>query len=106
MNILVTGAAGYIGSVLVPELLKKGHRVTAIDNFMYNQATLLDCCHDKSLIVVRGDARDKNLVSGYLKEADAIFPRQMLLRPPFLGPKFPDLFTQLVHFCHITQLIK
>lgn len=74
MKILVTGAAGYIGSVLVPELLKKGHRVTAIDNFMYNQATLLDCCHDKNLTVIRGDARDKTLVSEYLKEADVIIP--------------------------------
>jgi len=74
MKILVTGAAGYIGSVLVPELLKRGHQVTAIDNFMYNQATLLDCCYDKHLTVVRGDARDKTLVSRYLKEADVIFP--------------------------------
>jgi nucleoside-diphosphate-sugar epimerase len=74
MKILVTGAAGYIGSVLVPELLKKGHRVTAIDNFMYNQATLLDCCHDNNLTVIRGDARDKALISEYLKEADVIFP--------------------------------
>lgn len=74
MKILVTGAAGYIGSVLVPELLKKGHRVIAVDNFMYSQATLLDCCHDKNLTVVRGDARDKDLISGCLKGVDAVFP--------------------------------
>lgn len=74
MKILVTGAAGYIGSVLVPELLKQGHRVIAVDNFMYNQATLLDCCHDKNLTVVRGDARDKDLITRYLKGVDAVFP--------------------------------
>ena len=74
MKILVTGAAGYIGSVLVPELLKKGHQVTAIDNFMYNQATLLDCCNDKHLSIVRGDARDRGLISEHLKSADVIFP--------------------------------
>ena len=74
MKILVTGAAGYIGSVLVPTLLKQGYEVIAIDNFMYNQSSLLDCCYDKKLTIIRGDARDKNLVSQYLKEADAIFP--------------------------------
>ena len=47
MKILVTGAAGYIGSVLLPVLLKKGYEVIAVDNFMYNQASLLDCCYDK-----------------------------------------------------------
>ena len=67
MKILVTGAAGYIGSVLVPTLLKRGYEVTAIDNFMYNQPSLLDCCYDEKLTVIRGDARDEGLVSGCLK---------------------------------------
>jgi len=74
VKILVTGAAGYIGSVLVPELLKKDHDVIAIDNFMYNQVSLVDCCYDKKLTVIRGDARDKNLISKCLKDVDAIFP--------------------------------
>jgi nucleoside-diphosphate-sugar epimerase len=74
MKILVTGAAGYIGSVLVPILLQKGYEVIAIDNFMYNQASLLDCCYDEKLTIIRGDARDKDLIAKYLKKADAIFP--------------------------------
>jgi nucleoside-diphosphate-sugar epimerase len=74
MNILVTGAAGYIGSVLVPALLRRGHKVTALDNFMYHQASLLDCCNDKNLMVVRGDARDKRLIVEHLKKAGVIFP--------------------------------
>ena len=67
MNILVTGGAGYIGSVLVPTLLKEGHSVTVIDNFMYNQISLLDCCHDSNLSIVRGDDRDKTLIEHNMK---------------------------------------
>lgn len=82
MKILVTGAAGYIGSILVPELLKDGHEVIAIDNFMYNQTSLLDCCHSERLIIVRGDARDEKLILKSLKDADAIFPLACLTGAP------------------------
>lgn len=74
MKILVTGAAGYIGSGLVPALLRKGHEVVAIDNFMYNQTSLLDCCYDDRLKIIRGDVRDKELITRNLKKVDAIFP--------------------------------
>jgi nucleoside-diphosphate-sugar epimerase len=62
VKILVTGGAGYIGSVLVPRLLADGHQVTVLDSFLYGQASLLDCCHDPRLSIVRGDARDRALV--------------------------------------------
>lgn len=74
MKILVTGAAGYIGSVLVPVLLKRGYEVIAVDNFMYNQSSLLDCCYDEKLTIIRGDARDRELISKLLKKTDVIFP--------------------------------
>lgn len=82
MKILVTGGAGYIGSILVPHLLQNGHEVTVIDNFMYQQTSLLDCCHDPKLKIVRGDARDGSLVGKHLKEADAIFPLACLTGAP------------------------
>lgn len=88
MKVLVTGGAGYLGSVLVPELLISGHYVTVIDNFMYNQASLLDCCHSKQLDIIRGDVRDKSLLSKHLKKADAIIPLACLTGAP-LCDKFP-----------------
>ena len=82
MKILVTGGAGYLGAVLVPELLKQGHQVTVLDNFMYNQSALLDCCIDQNLTVVRGDTRDKAVVEKLMKDADAIFPLACLTGAP------------------------
>jgi nucleoside-diphosphate-sugar epimerase len=82
MKILVTGAAGYIGSVLTPRLLKAGHKVVAMDNFMYNQNSLLDCCIDDNLTVVRGDVRNKALMEKLVKDADAIFPLACLTGAP------------------------
>jgi nucleoside-diphosphate-sugar epimerase len=82
VKILVTGAAGYIGSVLVPVLLRRGYDVIAIDNFMYNQTSLLDCCYDDNLTIIRGDVRDKDLISKYLKSTDAIFPLACLTGAP------------------------
>ncbi len=82
MRILVTGGAGYLGAVLVPQLLREGHRVTVIDSFMYGQAALLDCCHEPGLTIVRGDARDRDLVAEHVREADAIVPLACLTGAP------------------------
>jgi nucleoside-diphosphate-sugar epimerase len=82
MKVLVTGGAGYIGSILVPLLLQNGHQVTVTDNFMYHQTSLMDCCYDQRLTLVRGDARDRSLISGQLRQADAIFPLACLTGAP------------------------
>src|SRR3989344_9591377 len=81
-KILITGGAGYIGSVLTPELLKQGHEIIVIDNFMYNQSSLLDCCHYKTLKVVRGDIRNEKLISQYIKGMDFIIPLACLVGAP------------------------
>lgn len=82
MKILVTGGAGYIGSVLVSMLLQKGHEVVVLDNFTYKQSSLLDHCYHQSLSIVNGDARDKDLIKRLLKTPDAIFPLACLTGAP------------------------
>ena len=82
MKILVTGAAGYIGSVLVPLLLKKGHEIVAIDNFMYKQTSLLECCYSDRFSLINGDVRNTALVEKYLKKVDAVLPLACLTGAP------------------------
>jgi nucleoside-diphosphate-sugar epimerase len=82
LKILITGGAGYIGSVLVPLLLSDGHYVTVLDNFLYQQSSLLDCCGDKRLTLIRGDVRDERLLSELIPKADAILPLACLTGAP------------------------
>ncbi|OGS24130.1 MAG: hypothetical protein A2314_09450 [Elusimicrobia bacterium RIFOXYB2_FULL_50_12] len=82
MKILVTGGAGYIGSVLVPQLLSEGHGVTVVDNLMYGQNSLVECCINPMFSIVRGDARDENLVKSLIKTHDVIIPLAALVGAP------------------------
>lgn len=81
-NILVTGGAGYLGSVIVPELLKLGHKVTVLDTFMFGQNSLADVCFIDNFSVVRGDARDKSLLKKLTKDVDIVIPLAALVGAP------------------------
>jgi len=80
--ILVTGGAGYIGSILVPELLAKGYRVTVLDNFMFRQASLAHVCAHPRFDLVRGDIRDTRLMGDLLKTHDVVIPLAALVGAP------------------------
>lgn len=80
--ILVTGGAGYLGSILVPELLGLGHRVTVLDNFMYGQDSLNQVCAEPGFSVVRGDARDAKLIGDLIKDVDIVIPLAALVGAP------------------------
>ncbi len=82
MKILITGGAGYIGSVLTPALLSMGHEVTVLDNFMFRQNSLTDCCHYDTFSVVRGDCRDEKLMGRLVAKSDAIIPLAALVGAP------------------------
>jgi nucleoside-diphosphate-sugar epimerase len=82
MKILITGGAGYLGSVLTPELLRKGHQVTVLDNFMFNQNSLTDCCIYDAFTIVRGDCRDEDLLSKVIRNKDIVIPLAALVGEP------------------------
>ena len=71
-NVLVTGGAGYLGSTLVPRLLSRAWRVTVLDNFMYGIEPLLYLARHPDLRIVRGDVRDKRLVSAEVEKHDTV----------------------------------
>jgi len=81
-SILVTGGAGYLGSTLVPALLAEGFRVTVLDNFMFDQASLNQLCADSHFEVYHGDARDPDVLKPLLRDADIIIPLAALVGAP------------------------
>ena len=82
MRILVTGGAGYIGSMLVPALLARGHQVTVLDTFAAGDTFLASCCADENFDAVRGDTRDMRVVEPLLAKHDVIFPLAALVGAP------------------------
>ena len=81
-SILVTGGAGYLGSILVPELLASGHRVTVLDNFMYRQNSLAQVCSNTNFDLVNGDARNVEVLKPLVAKADYVFPLAALVGAP------------------------
>ena len=81
-NILVTGGAGYLGSILVPELLRAGNRVTVLDNFTYRQNSLAHICNDPKFHIVQGDVRLKSTLMPLIKESEIIIPLAALVGAP------------------------
>ena len=81
-NILVTGGAGYLGSTMVPDLLAAGHKVTVLDNFMFDQASLNHACNNPNFNVVKGDIRIESVMAPLMKKADIIIPLAALVGAP------------------------
>lgn len=81
-RILVTGGAGYLGSILTPTLLREGYKVTVLDNLAFGQTPLLDCCADPNFTFVRGDVCNHEQVSRMVGEFDVIIPLAAIVGAP------------------------
>jgi nucleoside-diphosphate-sugar epimerase len=84
-SFLVTGGAGFLGSIMVPELLKRGSKVTVLDNFMFNQTSLSAVCADPNFDLIRGDVRDTPTLMKAAAKADVIIPLAALVGAPLCG---------------------
>jgi nucleoside-diphosphate-sugar epimerase len=79
---LVTGGAGYLGSVVCEHLLTAGYRVTVIDNLMYGQLPLFHLCAHSALEFLSGDVRDETIMRSLLKGADVVIPLAAVVGRP------------------------
>lgn len=95
-HILVTGGAGYLGSILVPALLDAGYKVTVLDNFMFKQTSLNHCAYHPNFEVVKGDIRVESTILPLMKKADVIIPLAALVGAP-LCSKDPVGATTINH---------
>ncbi|MCB1180750.1 MAG: NAD(P)-dependent oxidoreductase [Chlamydiia bacterium] len=82
MKILVTGGAGYIGSILTPRLLAEGHFVTCVDNLFHKQVTLLDCFGNPHFRFIKGDVCDISLMKQLIAENEVIIPLAAIVGAP------------------------
>ena len=64
---------------MVPSFLEKGYEVTVLDNFMFQQNSLMECCADNTFSVVHGDARDEGLLTSVIADKDYIIPLAVLV---------------------------
>ncbi len=88
LNILITGGAGYLGSILTTKLVEAGHYVTVVDILEFNKISLSHLFVKKNFKFIKGDVRDKNLILKQIKKMDLIIPLAALVGAP-LCKKYP-----------------
>ncbi len=103
-TILVTGGAGYIGSILTPALLAAGHKVTVVDSLTYGQGPLLDCCANPHFDFIKGDICDRALMDSLLPKFDVIIPLAAIVGAP--ACKINPTVTRLVNHEAQMHLVK
>lgn len=81
-RVLITGGAGYIGSVLTPYLHDRGYHITVVDNFMYKQTSLANMARKDNFDLVFGDVRDESLIKSLLKNTEVVIPLAAIVGAP------------------------
>ena len=81
-KILITGGAGYIGSMLCTKLLEEGHSVTSVDLLKYDKGSLNHLYHNKNFKLICDDIRKVSLMKKLIKKHDIIIPLAALVGAP------------------------
>lgn len=81
-KVLITGGAGYLGSVLTGHLLSEGYKVTCLDNLMYKQNSLFNFTSNPNFNFVYGDCRNERLLEKIISESEVIVPLAAIVGMP------------------------
>tara|TARA_Y100001958_G_C21196483_1_gene523752 strand:- start:534 stop:1472 length:939 start_codon:yes stop_codon:yes gene_type:complete len=94
MKILITGGAGYLGSVITNKLLNENYNVTVLDNFYFNQFSLAEACKYQNFELIIGDCRDEKLLKSIINDYDCVIPLAAIVGAP-LSEKIPKLTKEI-----------
>jgi nucleoside-diphosphate-sugar epimerase len=104
MKVLITGGAGYLGSVITETLLDNGYHVTCLDKLIFNQVSLLPYTSNTNFKFVYGDVRNEELLERLCNEADVIIPLAAIVGFPACDAE-PQLANE-VNFKQIFNIVK
>ena len=104
MKILITGGAGYLGSVLTEVLLNKGYQVTVIDNLIYKQTSIAPFSYHPNFDFILGDVTNEPLLKSLVKKHDVIIPLAAIVGMPACKAQ-PEL-TVKVNFEQVKNITK
>jgi nucleoside-diphosphate-sugar epimerase len=104
MKILITGGAGYLGSVITKRMLDEGHEVIVLDKLIFNQTSLLGYTYTSKFKFIYGDVRNEKLLEKLCNEADVIIPLAAIVGFPACDAD-PKLAKE-INFQQIVNIVK
>lgn len=104
MKILITGGAGYLGSVITKRMLDEGHEVIVLDKLLFNQTSLLAYTYTTKFKFIYGDVRNEELLEKLCDEVDVIIPLAAIVGFPACASD-PQLANE-INFKQIFNIVK
>jgi nucleoside-diphosphate-sugar epimerase len=104
MKVLITGGAGYLGSVITGKMLGEGYEVTVLDKLIFNQVSLLSYTSNPNFKFIHGDVRDESLLKRLCDESDIIIPLAAIVGFPACASE-PELAKE-INFNQIVNIVK
>jgi nucleoside-diphosphate-sugar epimerase len=104
MKILITGGAGYLGSVIAGRMLKEGYKVIVLDKLVFNQTSLLQYTSNSDFKFIHGDVRNEKLLEKLCNEADVIIPLAAIVGFPACAAE-PELARE-INYQQIFNIVK